>query len=248
MALPKLTAPIFSTILPETKQEVSFRPWLVGDKKALLVAMQAEDTDMVRRTTFEVLGKCIMTPGIDIAKLPATDVSWLMMHVRMRSDSDVIEMALQIKDCKQKPDCVRRVKIDLNDVIVRFDPAHVNVIRLTDTIGIKMRSPTLEEAQEYFALAEIDKQKEHEAVVALYFDIIGMCIETVFDGDEVTPAKDVTKAELRDFIASMTDKQFGEIEKFFKTMPSLYYKVDTTCKECGRKIEYELNGLTDFFG
>lgn len=248
MALPKLTTPSFTTTLPDTKTVVEFRPWLVGDKKALLIAMQADDKDQLRRTIFDVLGKCILTPGVDVGKLPAVDVSWLMMHVRMRSDSDVIELALQIKDCTQKPDCVRRVKVDLNEVVVKFHPDHTSKIALTDTIGLKMRAPTLNEAQTYFALADTDKSADPEGIVQLYFDVIAMCIDSVFDGDEVTMASDVSPADLRDFISSMTDQQFSKIETFFKTMPALHHKIETVCKDCGRKIEYELNGLTDFFG
>ena len=48
MALPKLATPRFSLELPSNGQRISFRPFLVKEEKALLMATQSEDMlDMI---------------------------------------------------------------------------------------------------------------------------------------------------------------------------------------------------------
>ena len=43
MALPKLTSTKFNVDLPYTKTNIEFRPFLVKEEKALLVAMESEE-------------------------------------------------------------------------------------------------------------------------------------------------------------------------------------------------------------
>ena len=45
MALPKQTAPKYKVILPSDGKEIEYRPFLVQEQKALLIAQEQEDDD-----------------------------------------------------------------------------------------------------------------------------------------------------------------------------------------------------------
>ena len=57
------------------------------------------------------------------------------------------------------------------------------------------------------------------------FDLIGSCINKIYNEDEVWAAADCSKKEINDFLDSMNSNQFKEVEKFFETMPKLSHTV-----------------------
>ena len=50
MSLPLQTAPTYSLTIPSSGKPVKFRPFLVKDEKALLIAQQSEDIDVMIHT------------------------------------------------------------------------------------------------------------------------------------------------------------------------------------------------------
>ena len=48
MALPLIKTPEYSMIVPSTGEEVIYRPFLVGEEKILLLAMEGEDEDDIQ--------------------------------------------------------------------------------------------------------------------------------------------------------------------------------------------------------
>ena len=62
MALPQMTTPFYKVQIPSTGQEITFRPFLVREEKALLLSQQSEDTDVMINTLKEVLTGCIKEP------------------------------------------------------------------------------------------------------------------------------------------------------------------------------------------
>ena len=79
MALPKIAIPTFSINLPSNKKEVIFRPFMVREEKALLIAMESKDTDHMQRAMIDIIASCIVTEGIDINKLPSFDIEYLFL-------------------------------------------------------------------------------------------------------------------------------------------------------------------------
>ena len=44
MALPKIATPTYSLMIPSTKKEIKYRPFLVKEEKLLLIAQESNDT------------------------------------------------------------------------------------------------------------------------------------------------------------------------------------------------------------
>lgn len=242
MALPKISQPVFETVLPITGISVRFRPWLVGDKKAMLIAMQDTKTSTISNTVLDVIKRCLLDE-VAIDTLPSTDIAWLTLQIKKNSDTDKITFNLTIKDCPQGG-CVQPFALDLDTVEVLHDPTHTKKIALTDTIGVVMRYPTLAQSQRFFGANTAASSAD---AVNAHFDMLALCIETIWEGDNVYTAADTPLEDLREFIGSLSDVQFNKLADFLQTMPKLYKKIEFACAKCGKEIKYEAKGIHDFF-
>ena len=79
------------------------------------------------------------------------------------------------------------------------------------------------------------------------FNIVSSCIEQIFNEEESWSAKDCTKKELKEFIESLSSKQFKEIETFFATMPKLSHTITVKNPNTGVESPVVLEGLSAFF-
>jgi ABC-type branched-subunit amino acid transport system ATPase component len=75
--------------------------------------------------------------------------------------------------------------------------------------------------------------------------LIANCVDMVYDKEDVYP--DFTIEEATEFLLSMTQEQFKNIEKFFDTLPKLQHEIKWTCPECGKKDSVTVEGLQSFF-
>ena len=79
------------------------------------------------------------------------------------------------------------------------------------------------------------------------FDLIGSCINKIYNEDEVWVASDCSKKEIIDFLDSMNSTQFKEVEKFFETMPRLSHTIKVTNPKTKVESDVVLEGLASFF-
>ena len=59
MALPKLTTTKFCVNLPSNGELIQFRPFLVREEKALLIAMESEDEQQMIMTMMDIINNCV---------------------------------------------------------------------------------------------------------------------------------------------------------------------------------------------
>jgi hypothetical protein len=77
--------------------------------------------------------------------------------------------------------------------------------------------------------------------------IIGMCIENIFDDDNVYESGTYSEKELNDFIDGLNSSQFQKISKFFEDLPAIQHNVKFNCVSCNEKNDVELKGIASFF-
>ena len=86
MALPKLDAVRYTTELPVSKQKVDYRPFLVKEQKALLIALESEERSTTANSLFDLIKACVYnTDEIKLDYLPMADVEWLFLQIRIKS-------------------------------------------------------------------------------------------------------------------------------------------------------------------
>jgi len=239
MSLPNISVPLFKLNLPSNGEQITYRPFLVKEEKILLVAKEATDIESVTLAVQQVLNNC--TEGqIDVKKLPTFDLEYLFLNVRAKSLGEQIELRYKHKTGKNRDgvECsaVTPVYIDVDDIKVKHRDNHSTKIMLTDTVGVKMKYPTID------LVNKIDSFNDEASI-----PIIVECVECLFDENKIYDETTTTKEELIEFIEKLDAKQMSKIREFFYTMPKLTYEVEYTCNSCGQKDTIRLEGLSDFF-
>jgi len=230
MALPNIALPTFSMKIPSTGKEITFRPFLVKEEKILLMALEGQDRKEITQSVYDVLKNCILEENIDYKKLPTFDIEYMFLMIRSKSVGEEITFTMshsEEKECKHKTE----VSVNLNDVHVQGKVKDGNIM-LTDSIGIKMRYPTIE---------VIDSVMLGEDTLSA----IASCIDVVFDGNEVYD--DFSHDELVDWLGKLNNSQYDKINQFFSNTPKLSHTVKWKCEKCGEEDEVTIEGLFNFF-
>ena len=131
--------------------------------------------------------------------------------------------------------------INLDDIKVIKGRGHKRDIKLDDELVLRMKYPSIDE----FVKSNFS---EDAMTVDDTFELISTCIDQVFNEEESWSSADCTKKELKEFLEQLSSKQFGEIEKFFQTMPKLSHTIKVVNPKTGKENKIVLEGLTAFFG
>lgn len=241
MALPRQNTPVYNTKIPSTKKEVKFRPFLVKEEKALLLAQQSEDSQVMLDTLKQTIRNCVQTE-IDIDKLATFDLEYLFCQIRARSVGETVEMVVLCDVCPEE-NAKARVKLtfDLTKLEVVFPEGHTNKIQLFDDVGVVMKYPTIDLAKDF------DKINSDNLSADVIFKAVVKMIDYVYDSEQMYSAKDQSEKELMDFLENLTQDQFKKIQAFFETMPKLSKSVSYDCPVCNHHHDKVVEGLNSFF-
>jgi hypothetical protein len=235
--IPKKHFEIKSKFLPKGK--VTMSPFTVGLEDLLIQVKDSEEDAEKMAAVKQVVQGCVVTPGLEVGSLPLFLVEEMFIRLRQNSVGEIIEQQYQCTNVKEDEtvcNTVMPITIDTREFKINEPEGHKNVITVADPIGVKFRYPSID----LFEEAGSDTENEIETILT--------CIESIFDAENVYPAQDHTREELRDFWKQLTLQQKNEVfEKFFYTMPHLHYKKSFTCKGCGHEHEIEFRNLSQVF-
>ncbi len=238
MPLPTIVTPSYELELPSTGKKVKYRPFLVKEEKLLVLALETENTKDISTAIKTVLKNCIQSRGVKVDNLPTFDIEYLFLNIRGKSVGEEIEVNLIAPD-----DEVTQVPVTINvdDIEVKKSEEHNNKIKLDENLMMEMKYPSLDQ----FIKSNFDFGEE--VSMDQSFDLIGSCIDKIYNEEEVWSAADCTKKEVKDFLEQMNSMQFKEIEKFFETMPKLSHSVTFTNPKTKVESTVVLEGLSSFF-
>ena len=237
MPLPKIATPTYELVIPSTKKKVKYRPFLVKEEKVLIIAMESEDTTQIANAVKDVIKNCIITRGVKVEELSTFDIEYLFLNIRGKSVGEEVEVLVT---CPDDGSTKVPMSIVLDDIEIQYDDDHSPDIKLDDSLTLRMKYPSMDQfVKNNFAIDDVNVDET--------FDIITSCIEQVYNEEESWSSKDCTKKELRDFLDSLSSKQFKEIEKFFATMPKLSHTIQVKNPNTDVESEIVLEGLASFF-
>ena len=238
MPLPKIATPTYELELPSTGKTLQYRPFLVKEEKLLVLALESEDTKQITTAIKTVLKSCIITKGIKVELLPTFDIEFLFLNIRGKSVGEEVEVNIIAPD-----DGVTEipVKINLDEIRITENEDHNNKIKLDDNLLMEMKYPSLEQ----FIKSNFDFNEQTNMDQS--FDLIGNCIDKIYNEEEVWSTADCTKKEVKEFLEGMNSMQFKEVEKFFETMPKLSHTLNVTNPRTKVESEVVLEGLASFF-
>ncbi len=237
MPLPKIATPTYELVIPSTKKKIKYRPFLVKEEKVLIIAMESENTTQIANAVKDVIKNCIITRGVKVEELSTFDIEYLFLNIRGKSVGEEVEVLVT---CPDDGSTKVPMNIVLDDIGIQYDDNHSPDIKLDDSLTLRMKYPSMDQfVKNNFAIDDVNVDET--------FDIITSCIEQVYNEEESWSSTDCTKKELRDFLDSLSSKQFKEIEKFFATMPKLSHTIQVKNPNTDVESEIVLEGLASFF-
>ena len=241
MPLPKIATPSYELELPSTGKTITYRPFLVKEEKLLVIALESEDTKQITNAIKAVIRACVLTKGIKVETLPTFDIEYLFLNIRGKSVGEDLDVKLICPDDNKTE---VNININLDDIQVNKPEGHSNKIKLDNNLMMELKYPSLNE----FIKNNFDPNEVGTNAMEQSFDLIGSCINKIYNEDEVWVAADCSKKEINEFLDSMNSNQFKEVEKFFETMPKLSHTVKVKNPKTKVESDVVLEGLASFFG
>ncbi len=237
MALPISSTPTYTLAIPSTGKEVKYRPFLVREEKALMIAQQSEDAMVMVNTLKDVVKTCVVG-DFNVEELATFDLEYIFTQLRAKSVGETVDLIFPCDVCDDEKARVK-ISFDITKLKVEKSPEHENKIYLFGDVGVVMKYPTMQVLKK---LQNLDTNNLDDL-----FKIVAECIDYIYQGNELFYGKEQTQEELLDFINNLTSEQFSKIQKFFETMPRLKQEVDYNCPVCGRDHHKVMEGLQSFF-
>ena len=244
MALPIINVPEYTITLPISNQKIKVRPFLVKEEKMLLTVMTSEDASEVVDILLQVLSNCTLDK-VYIESLQLTDIEFLVLKLRGFSKGEKFDISIKCKnmvenkETKEQEMCgnVTNYNLDINDITVNTKGIKNDTIKLSDTIGIKLRAPRAHLMKELMGV-----ESEIDASITGLID----CIESIWDGEEVMYTKDYKSEELEAFVDQLTSQQLKQIKEYIDSLPQIGIEVKHKCSKCENKETLFIRGIHDF--
>lgn len=240
MPLPKLDVPTYDLKIPSTGQEIVIRPFLVGEEKLLLMAVESNDEKEIINTTKQIIKNCIVKGDVNIEALPFFDIDYIFIALRAKSVSETVDVKYTCNNIVNDEPCggTFAAKIDISNCEVIKNEDIKSDIKLSSTMLVRMKYPS-------YTLMKIMSGKENNLEKKIR--IIGGCIEKLIDGDRVYTSKDFTAQEAKDFIEGLTQVQFNKLEEFVDNFPTFVINAEATCNKCGFNHKLKYDDFNSFF-
>lgn len=240
MALPRSSAPKFRMVLPSNGKEYFYKPFLVKQEKALMLAMQSEDQKVMIKTLSDVVTECF-DGAFDVKDISMFDLEYIFAQLRAKSVGEIATLIMKCEKCDPNEEKARvKMEINIAELPVTFPENQDKKIMLWEDVGVMMRYPSMRILEQMDALGGATDEDSMYAVISA-------CMESVFNADEVFPIEEQTKEEVKDFLDNLTNEQFKKIQVFFEEMPKLTKDIQYDCPVCGHHHERKLEGINAFF-
>ena len=240
MPLPKISTPTYELELPSTGKKIKYRPFLVREEKILILALESEDEKQIATAVKNTLKDCIQSRGIKVENLPTFDIEYLFLNIRGKSVGEAVDL---IVTCPDDGETTVPVKVYIDEINVVKSKDHKQDIDLDGNLTLRMKYPSLDQfVSNNFNFDDSSEDLDKS------FEIIGSCIDVIFNEEDAWSASDVTKKELMSWMDGLNSSQFKKIEEFFTTMPKLSHTIKVTNPNTKVENEILLEGLQSFFG
>lgn len=237
MSLPVIEQPVFS--VPLSIGKVNFRPFTVKEQKLLMMAHGSSDVENIVDNIKVVANNCIVSPPVNIERLPLVDLTMMFINIRARSVSEKLKLVFKcLNEVDGKP-CGMLLDASVN--LLELKPTEAanisNKIMITDEIGVLMHYPT------FSLLNQLVKSPTLETE----FIIVAGCIDTIFDSNGIHKTSDASPEEVQKFVDSIPEAAFNKMKAYVESAPTVKAELKETCVKCNYIHDLKLEGLTDFF-
>lgn len=226
MALSDLiTTTLYTDKIPSTGKLIKFRPFVVKEERALMMAQESGNDKTMLATLEQVVRSCVQ--GGATEELSTFDIEYLFVKLRAKSIEEFSSLIFTCGVCHEK----NTISIPLETVYIKNIDKTEKIIKLGKDLSVELQFPSVSQ------------------LLTIESDIAALttCIKTIFKGDEKHETKDVQPQEVIDFLENLQAAQYDLIAKFYDNIPETCIDVEWKCEKCGKDHKYELRGINDFF-
>ena len=239
MKLPRRDLPNYTTILPISLAEVSFRPYTVKEEKILMQGVQSGE----RADKIEALNQLIEScSSLDTNSAHPTDIEWLFLRIRSCSVSSLVDLSYSIapQTCGQGPDnfdsCPQTIKtcFDINDAVIE----NIN----------EMEKYAIKRGDKWLVMIDVEvglqfKIKTSKSAENALYELV----ECIIDGQTVIPKSEFTPEEFDLFLEeSFTPKDIEPVIKFLDASPYTSVNIAARCSKCKKDFSYKMTDIASF--
>lgn len=243
MPLPRIEHPIYEVYLKSLNRNIKFRPFLVKEEKLLLMSKESDNINDVVKTIKQIVQNCVLE-DIDVDALPTFDIEMFFIHLRIQSIAENSEMVYTCNNVveeegEEKAECGNRIEFMLNLRNVKFseEEGHSDTIRLSNTVGMKLKYPTLNFTEE-----ELNENFQDGG-----YSFILNHLDYIYDSEQIYKKDEISEEELKEFVEGLTIDHVKQIRKFFTTAPHVLLEQQLECPKCKHVHELNVEGLLNFF-
>lgn len=232
MALPKLNdLPSYTLVIPSSKKEVTFRPFLVKEQKILLIAMESQDENQILNAISNTLKSCV-DDEISDNDLATFDIEYMFTQIRAKSVGETTKLNLTCKHCEAD----NEVEVNLTEININTDLQ--NEIKINDTYTLLMRYPSYRDI--------INVASDVKSTTDEIMELCKLCLDKILTEDEQISIRDESEEEITNFLESLTTDQFDKVVNFVMSLPKLEKDIIFNCSECEEQNELKVEGLQNF--
>ena len=237
--LPNVSDALSSLTLPVSNKNITMRPMIVADIKALAIsAKQSSDPIGMYKTAISILNKSIVE-DIKIEKMASADLEMAFLKLKSISSGDVETYNITCGGCKtQNPVEINFETDPFISTEEVLDP-HITLLNGATPVGVNMTNFTYESLLKYSSnkkMDDVDKQ----------FEIIKGCVVSIFDGDNIILREDIDAKDFDAWFNTLNVKQIQMISNYIDSLPTVQIQIKSTCTKCKEVIEESVKGLSDF--
>ena len=236
MEIPKFSVPRHSGIMPSTGERVSWRPYLVGEEKLMLIAAQADDQSAMVVTVLDMLER-VTDGGFDRGRHTRQDMDWLLLMVRSVSVEETadVKMLCQHEGCEHGTP----VRVDLTAARISGGWPETDV-SVSDNVHLVMRPVTVSDYIEH----ALDSDNPYDR----YLTEMALAVSEIHYNDRTYHAAEVPLSEIVGFIESLPTGRFNDLaERYFDRIPEAVMDMEWQCGGCGEDNTLTVRGTDNFF-
>ena len=236
--LPTLTQTKYSTVIPSTGKQVSFRAYLIKEERILMKAQESKDSNAIIRAVIEVINSCAFGT-VDAKKLAVYDVEFLFAQLRAKSSGEIVRSTAKCTKCDHD-----------NEVEINLSTAKVNTagestvkktVTLSDTVSVQLKRLTVTDIEKFGLSTDLTGLDALTTMIAA-------SIGTITDGDAMHVGEDFSKDDLIAFVDSFSHEHLEAVQAFIESTPTIAVKTKFACSHCQTENEHVFKGLASLIG
>lgn len=220
-----ITTTLYADTVPSTGKSIKFRPFVVKEERALMMAQESEDNNTMLLTLENIVKGCVKDS--ESIKFTTFDIEYLFVKIRCKSIEEYSTLIFTCKDCKEKTS----IEIKLDTVYVDKNGQNSTIVKLSPDLSVELVYPSVSEL--------INLSSDTQA--------LSKCLKTIYKGDESHNVADSSENEVIEFLDNLSSAQYKLIEDFYTNIPETRIDVPWKCSKCGADHTYELKGINNFF-